>query len=343
MKTLLISFLMCSLSISLLAQRRLNSQYYLNRISFFKGVDPMMYESRLLESIDGHEVSRVEKTTQYGRKSEKVVYELNAAQRPIRIERPNSVTTISYFADTLVHVYAVQRKQPVVTTYNYSDGRLALSETFVGDRLTSRTSVQYNEAGKVIFSQVQSQGAIRGGSYSMLYSYEGTDLKQQRFMKNSRVLKRWDYSCKPEGEAINSKTEAQVCNYREESADGSYIQYSRKEEGGKVRLYKHFHNSDSLNYRSECWENDDHLEWVAEKSREKEVYTQYNKHDKVDYVRTIEYNANHLMTGITIDRKGDSKKASRFEYDYNDEGFLTLEKYVYKGKVSKETHYKYVR
>lgn len=330
--------LFLSFTTTLFAQMNSNSQnqYYLNRIRF-DADDPFYYEKTLLDQAEKFNAKSITKTTIYKKnKPTTVRYSFNEFGKISEKQMPKSTLTINYTQDTLISSMAVTGKHERFTTMRYLGTKKVLEETFGPKKLISRTVIQYNANDQLIFSSVTAKK-----TYSMTYEYEGEKLSNQRFMKSTKIIKEWDYQCKPEGQTIEEKNLSTVCNYVEESNDGSYIKFTRSEEKGKVILTKVYYTKDSVWYKSESFKNDSILIHSSTKTATNYQYTNYDSKGKISSQNTMYYdNQNRLIkTEYANGRK--LKMTHANEYTYNDEGQLVAEKTFFKGKLLRQVSYEF--
>ncbi len=313
------------------------SQYYLFRVQH--NVDnPFSYEKTLLEQAQTFKPKTITKTTFYKKSKKPTVinYTFNEFGKVSKRETPKSSTEISYIQDTLPSAMKVTGKNERFTTMRYVDNKKVLQETFGPKKLISRTVIQYNTDDKIIFSSVTAKS-----TFSMSYEYEGKKLSNQRFMKNNRIKKEWDYHCKPEGESVEEKNLSTVCNYVEESNDGSYINFSRKEEKGKVILSKTYFTKDSVWFKSESFKDETTLTYSTTKSDDVSESKWYNSKGKVTSQHTTRFDSQKRVVEQQSARGNGLKKVYSTYYSYDEKGMLLSEKGTYNGKKIREESYVY--
>lgn len=334
----LIYILFLSLTTSLFAQNNSNqSKYYLFRIQY--NVDePFSYDKTLLDQAQKFNVQSATKTTFY-KKSKKpniVHYSFNEFGKIKEQHTSKYTLNVSYMADTLISNMAIKGKKERYTTIHYSGTKKILKETFGPKKLLNRTVIQYNESDQVVFSSFTVKK-----TFSMSYEYEGKKLVKQRFMKNNKIIEEWSYQCTPEGESVEEKNLSTVCNYVEESNDGSYINFNRNEEKGKVVLRKTYFTKDSIWYKSESFKNDTILIYSATKSASTTQSNWYSK-GKISSQQTITFDSEKRIISQENKRGKKLKTTSYTQYNYNEKGMLVSESASFKGKKIREVKYEYV-
>lgn len=318
--------------------------FQLNRLEKSKYEDPLAYEGRMLNTIKGKEVTSITKTVQHKNKYKAYTtrYELNAAQKTTRIVyHDGKEMNFTYLYDTLIaSVTRPQKKKFYNTNYSYNtDGELLLRESFLDNQLKSRTVLQYNNNGDVLFASMESPSKNR--NYTMKYEYNDEKLVHQRYMKNEKVLKEWDFSCKPEGEEIKQDNLSNVCIYTEESNDGSFIVYNRKMSNDKTVLTKSYFKADSSWIKAEIFGNNDVLLSFNERIGNQFHYTRYTEKGKIEYQSITTFNDNKQIVSIKTIRKGNPKKSTTLESTYDENGLLTKETSTYRNKIQRQTSYQY--
>lgn len=323
-----------------------NNEFQLHRIKN-KADDPFTFEKAMMDEAKIHEFKQVTKTMAYnnGKKKFTTTYLFNNNQRVSEVRYTKATLHVDYINDTLISSIVREGENARTTKFEYQGTNKVLEESFSPKKLISRKIIQYDDNNNIIFSSVSSKK-----TYSMHYDYEDSKLVKQRFMKDRKILKEWDYSCKPEGETIQEKNLSTVCNYVEESNDGSYVKYSRKEEKGKVMLYKSYFSKDSVCNLMEVFETEKgNNEEATNKLKSKSVYTKntsthtnYNKKGKIEYQYYTEFNEQKQLVYKRYSFKGKDKNQTEIRNVYNEKGLLTSETTMRKGKESSKASYEYV-
>jgi len=340
----IITFTLCFLPCLVFGQNGsfFHGSYDLEMMSSISHRNPLEYEFKILESVEGTSVKKVIKKSIYnqGKKEYASTYSFNDKNKITEIALSKRLITIEYINDTLLSSINSKGKKITTTQYHYVDGKLVLTESFEKNQLTARTTTQYDETGQILFSSVIRPKKKK--NYSMFYTYEDGKMIKQRYMRNDVVVQIWDYSCKPEGEIVQSKVISNICRYREESNDGSYIEYRREEIDGKAYLNKHYFNSDSVNYLSESFVNEDRLISRTEKNGNTSKYTRYNSKGKIIRISETTRNDQGKLIESKHSWKGKVKNQITRTYVYNEDELLTEEKIVRRKKTTRHTTYEYV-
>jgi len=323
-----------------------NGEFHLHRIKN-NADDPFSYEKPLMDEAKKHEIKQVTRTNAYNNSKKKyaTTYLFNDRHRVSEVRYSKATLHVDYINDTLISSIVREGKNARTTNFKYQGTNKVLEESFSPKKLESRKIIQYDANNNIIFSSVTAKK-----TYSMHYDYEDSKLVKQRFMKDRKILKEWDYSCKPEGETVQEKNLSTVCNYVEESNDGSYINYSRKEEKGKVMLYKSYFSKDSVCNLMEVFEtekgNNETSEYLlksrSEFSKNTTAYTSYDKKGKIKYAHFTEWNDQKQLVYKRFTYKGKENKPTEIRNTYNEKGLLTSETTMRKGKESSRASYEYV-
>lgn len=332
MKPTLLLGIVC-MPLCFFAQKGNNLQhmYYLNRLSQKKD-SPLSNDRMFLEALEGKEVDRVIKTVRAGRSTSSSTYTFNDFGQVSEVGMSNGSRMQLKYEDTLLIALRTSGKKSSEVNYRYDGGLLVLEERFANERMTSRTIIQYNQLGKVAFSSVQSKK-----DFSMYYEYNDLGkLKIQRFMKNDKVLRVWNYTCDEKG--VERKLETDFCAYNEESADGSYIKYIRKAENGKVLLYAHYYDADSSWQKSICTDEAGQLVSENLKRGQSRDFISYEK-GRFKSCYSMERDLKERLIGTSYKTKKGVQSTTRYTYD--DAGRLLTEESTYKGKTIREVNYVY--
>lgn len=180
--------------------------------------------------------------------------------------------------------------------------------------------------------------------YEIQYTY-GEDGKMTRsvYLVNGKVKKEWIYECKPEGEIVASKTEAvsSFCTYREESADGSFVKFTRSLQEGKPYLTKQTFSKDSILIQSQRFINETTLIWESKKEGNTETVTAYKDSGKLRYKQITVFNEKGNVISREYFEGKKQKYQSKSVFELNADGTTKSATSYRKGKLSSGTSYEY--
>lgn len=341
MKTKSISFVIAFFALTILfcqsgADRQ--QMYQLNRVKNDKfGMSDNLEFLRNRKQPLNHE--KVVRTYRYGKKTYITTYLFNDKSQLLEIQRKNSIQLMTYFDDTLLSTIAFIGKKGVRhTDIKYVDNKKILEETFKDDRLISRIIIQYDNQDRVIFSSIDTKN-----TYSMAYTYNDKNLSWQRFMKNDKILKEWDYSCKKEGDLVSSKKQESICKYSEESNDGSRIEVTRTEVDGRVYLRKEFFDANKFKYKYEVYGKEDKLVSRTNFAKDGGSETEtFNNDGKITEKSNCKIDTSGNVIEFTKYQVGKEKKMTKSVFIYNNQHEIIESAFYYKGKMKSQNVYEYV-
>ncbi|MFT5857925.1 MAG: hypothetical protein ACI865_000009 [Flavobacteriaceae bacterium] len=267
---------------------------------------------------------------------------LNQTGNLIKKSGLKDTTTYTYVNDSLVQSILTHGSEKSATHYDYHAGKLIKKEHFEGNSLASRIVVQYDHNENIVFSMVQSGRKLKN-SYAMKYTYGEEKVERQVFMKNEVILKRWNYSCEPKGELEEEKNRSSICKYVEENRDGSYVLYIRTIEKGKPLLYSHSFTADSVNYASNCTNEQKVIIWTAKYEDNLRDLTWYTEKGKFERNSVYRYTPEKQLLTLTTKRGKKKKMVSKLINEYNPNGTLANSESFYKGKLTYTRTYTYVK
>ena len=246
-----------------------------------------------------------------------------------------------YIADTLeAYVRTKSRGKIFEAKSTYSDHLLTTREIYKNGKLTSRYKIDYNPNQKVIQSSLVRKS--KKFEIQNLYNDENKLIKTI-YLINGKIKKQWIYECKPEGEVVASKSEAlsSFCNYKEESADGSYTTFTRTLKEGKPYLNKQVFNKDSILVSSKTFLNDTILIWERSKVANVETTISYKKSGKINYKQIVNFDNLGNVTSREFLNRNKSTSYSKREFKFNTNGTVSSETVYHKGKFQKSIDYEY--
>ena len=315
-------------------------QFYLNRVKYTKMDDMGFNYGYDTVGVKNNNIQRVDvKRTYRGKDKSNYQVQFTESGNVSAIKKMKDSTFYSYDNGNLTQSVSTGKKGAKVN-YRYNQGNIELKESFSKGKLRSRLVVDYNSENDVEFSMLQTGRKLKK-TYVMKYEYSDAKLISQQFYKNDEILKKWNFKCKPEGEEASSKILTNVCKYAEESNDGSYIEYVRRIEDNKVRLYKYYYSADSVNYKSEIYKNDSILTMVTDFSKTERIQTNYTDKGKITLIYIAKFDDKHRPIETIYASKGNLQKASRTLTSYNGDGTVSEKQYAYKGKLNSKYSYVY--
>jgi len=311
---------------------------------------------------DANQIIRTVKT---GRKSYQTTFFLNDKHRVQRIEHPNGVTQYSYEKDTLLRAVQIEGKKGVrYFNMEYREGQRVLTQEFYKNELVSLRTNNFDSDGRLIHASLDYPKKRK--STSIFREYAGDELKRTQHYKNGKVIRVLDYTCKPEGENQAVAATSTVCNYREESNDGSFIVYTKNERKKGVILIKQYYSADSTLFRVETLKNDsvvlsrqdidgynNTLVYYKEDGsvRSKRVKTfennintslTYNARGKITRMEEIVLGENNQILERKSSHNGSKRQLYTSQYTYDSEDRLISEKRLKRDKLLWEKEYSYV-
>ncbi|MFN5416794.1 MAG: hypothetical protein ACK5B9_07025 [Flavobacteriia bacterium] len=208
-------------------------------------------------------------------------------------------------------------------------GKVLVDERFENGKLVSKTENTY-----VNSFLVNAKLLHKGKLYEMKYTYNSENkLIKTEFFKKGKLKQSWVYECKPEGQLLASNKKEMIsskCEFREESADGSYAVFTRTIRDGKPFLDKETFSRDSILMKQEYFVYDTILTYRRTIGNNTELKEQFRK-GKLKIVDKSVFNEEHKCVEQSKFRKG--KLKSRFIYNYDGNGNQTLIERSWKGKL----------
>ena len=292
----------------------------------------------------------------------KVVFNENGLVE--RIKEKDGIVSYEYVNDSLLKKITVEGKDKKEIKYTYRKGKVIAKEIFKNGELTSVFLTQYNDDDRVSFTSLQNGKKLKK-NYLLRYYYEGDDLRSQSFYAKGKLTRKWDYSCSEEGKEVEKAFTSQFCEYSEESNDGSYIKYERRQYGERVFLYKRYYTKDSVLYKYEdvnedgtiyskgTYSKDSVVElsfdykgrirksqtWYLNKDgKTKKSIKKHFKRNKLDQVWTYYYNDQNRRTKVV---RVDGRKQYVYIKGYNEAGLITEIKNSNKKKTIMHHSYEY--
>ncbi|MGV3630892.1 MAG: hypothetical protein ACO1O6_06790 [Bacteroidota bacterium] len=272
----------------------------------------------------------------------------------------------SFLSDTLeVYSSSTSRKQTTEMKREFTNGLKTQEEKIKNGKRDYRLEISYNTSGKISESRV----LRKNKRYKMCYEYntEGK-LAKNTYFKNDKLIKSWNYECKPEGalEASNkNEMISSKCEYRQESSDGSYIVYERTLMHGKPYLHEKKFTRDSVLYETNDYVRDSirTKSWYKNGDWDNTVYyrkgniryqTKYKRNAKGQLLEYQYFRKNGLSSSFknTYDADGNCILQERFtprqekptyilKLTFNANGTMQSEEVYNKGKLAYQQFYAY--
>ena len=286
MKTNFLTFILC-----LFIGHSAISQNYWSVLYYFKNGQKTgpssWFNDDYSESIEGLQtakkrkelgVKQVNLTRSYKGKESTTNIEYNAQGRLIHSKNGHFERTSTYLNDTLeIKREIVDHGKTSVLIRSFNEqGKMLLEENCENGKLMSKMVNTYKDEhlsnAKLFY---------KGDQYEMKYEFnEDQTLTKSIFYKNNKLKQSWNYSCRPEGEAIvASKTEmiSSKCEFRDESADGSYAIFTRTIKNGNIQLIKETFSKDSVRFLQDIFQNDTILVSKLEYNQNETIHYSYRK------------------------------------------------------------------
>ncbi|MES2590072.1 MAG: hypothetical protein V4622_13920 [Bacteroidota bacterium] len=175
----------------------------------------------------------------------------NSSGKLVSSKYPKFERQSTYLNDTIETARFTNRKGKTEEfKKTYENGKVVLDERFKKGKLVSRTENTYSNK-----NLINAKLLHKGKKFEMRYTFnEDNKLTRSEYYKKGKLKQSWVYECKPEGQILASnKTEliSSKCEYREESADGSYVIFTRSIKEKKPYLNKQTYNKDSIRVKEE--------------------------------------------------------------------------------------------
>ncbi len=277
--------------ISLFIALSASSQSYWSVLYYFKNGQKTgpstWFNEEYSESIEGLQtakdrkelgIKQVNLTRTYKGKESSTSIEYNAQGRLVHSKNDNFERTSTYLNDTLeINRVIVHNGKTSVLKRTYNEqGKLVLEEKWEEDKL--KTKIENTYRGDQL---TNAKLLYKGDQYEMKYEFnEDQKLTRSDFYKNNKLKQSWNYSCRPEGEAlVASKNEmiSSKCEYRDESADGSYAIFTRTIKNGNIQLIKETYSKDSVRLLQEIFHDDTVLVSKVEYNKNETIHSSYKK------------------------------------------------------------------
>lgn len=268
-----------------------SSQSYWSVLYYFKNGQKTgpssWFNDDYSESIEGLQtakdrkelgVKQVNLTRTYKGKESTTSIECNAQGRLIHSKNDNFERTSTYLNDSLeINRVIVDHGKTSVLKRTYNEqGKMLLEENWEEGKLKTKIENTYNG------NQISNAKLFyKGDHYEMKYEFnEDQTLTRSDFYKNNKLKQSWNYSCRPEGEALMASKNEMIsskCEFKDESADGSYAIYTRTIRNGNIQLIKETFSKDSIRLLQEIFHDDTILVSKVEYNQNETIHYSYRK------------------------------------------------------------------
>lgn len=266
----------------------------------------------------------------------------NSDGLPIKEVHRNYTVTYSYNGLLLTDVSRKTKKNLSVTHADYdSEGRITHITKRENGKLQSEYRYEYYEKHKTSFVEQITYGRK---TYVSRYITEYDDLLKKatrsRFFINGKLEKSWIYSCDEKG-VMQKKNVDEVtsCSYNQQNNDGSYIEYTRKIQDGKIYLHEDTYSKDSTLLDSKVFYNEKILVYHFSSDGMTSISENFSLRGK----RTYKYSYTSDANGNRIAWKSYSKKdKAKYGYDCTFSHQNLIQKVTYlSNKYSYDFEYTY--
>jgi hypothetical protein len=276
-----------------------------------------------------------------GKDQATTIYSYNEQGRLSQIKRFDEnnelryLTTLKYTRDSLLSEYIGIDKKKRETKYLYKydeNGRFISNQQVKHGTVKGELICTYNAKGKVT-SRLHKYGRkLKYSSETKNYYNANDDLVKTESYYKGKLKNVYNYDCKPEGEKeveLDKKvTSSDICEWTEESRDGSYKVYFRTTNEKRMYLNINKYNKDSVLIESNRFLNDSILVNHSLNFENTRSYSNYNKKGKL-----LHFNSS------TSNEKGDLILSTRVSYWGSRKAYtnMTENKYDEQGLISETT------
>ena len=248
------------------------------------------------------------------------------------------LTTLSYTRDSLLSEYIGidKKKKETKFIYQYDEnGRFLSNQKIKGGKIKSELIKTYNSEGKVT-SRLHKYGRnLKHSSENKSFYNTNNDLVKTEYCLNGKLKNVYNYDCKPEGEKETDKKvkSSDICEWTEESRDGSYEVYSRTTNKKRMYLNISKYNKDSVFIESSQFLNDSILVHHSFNFEKTSSYSSYNKKGKLNYFHSMTSDNNgNLILSTRINHWNSRRAYTNMQENKYDEKGLISETILLRGK-----------
>jgi hypothetical protein len=256
---------------------------------------------------------------------------------------------VKFKNDTLIEALIHEgKKERTVIQYTYDDkGRKTGLEESKNDKTVFKSTIVYDDKGRR--TEESNVSGKKKTNYSMKHIYDDEGKRiQTDYFKNGALTRTWKYDCSEEGieESVNPKKEvvqSSYCVWKEESADGSYITYSRYLNNGRAYMTKDYSTADSVQYKRESFNHKEQLSQSLTWIENYEEQRFFNKRGKCTSYRMLALSdEGFLLTNIYSQLSGIGKFSRVVNNEHDKKGLLLRQTTLINGKsYVKEVSYSY--
>ena len=239
-------------------------------------------------------------------------------------------TTLSYIRDSLLSEYISVNKKKKETKFSYQydeNGRFLSNQKIKGGKIKSELIKTYNEQGEVT-SRLHKYGRkLKHSSENKSYYNTNNDLVKTEYYLNGKLKNVYNYDCKPEGEkeAVKKVKNSDICEWTEESRDGSYKVYYRTTNKKRMYLNINKFSKDSVLIESNRFLNDSILVNHSFNFENTRTNSRYNKKGKLRsfYSNTSDSEGNIILS-TRVNYWGSRRAYTHMtENKYDEKGLIT--------------------
>ncbi|TNE55652.1 MAG: hypothetical protein EP338_02440 [Bacteroidetes bacterium] len=313
-----------------------------------------------------------EESSYYNKRGKKDSFQktstFNRLGKTLQIKREKSLLEYQYENDSLpIYICNQWKKRKIETKITYNRNHPVLIEKYAKGKLSSSILRSFNEHGKLLYS-IWIDGRM---TREVRYTYDESGRKTRTLQfRNGKLKKSWIHECKEEGELASNKKEllSSVCEYREESADGSFTIFQRSIRNGKSFLLKQHFNRDTVKLSSEYFVHDTVLISSNHYNIETRTWTNQNfkkgkltqkgivvRDEKNRIIKSEWYNGKNELfrresnewsednrIGIRIVESGKKlKHKKRTENKFNEQGIIVQSSTFQNDRLTREHKYNY--
>ena len=340
-------FLLLLLLLPFAAMTQNNKRIY--RGIQFNGKFPSIHEDYFMDQYISLEKRREEKLdsvvimmeNKRGKQTKRTIT-FNRLGHILTTEYGRMKVTYTYQDDSLLVMKRTTTKKNVTErTYEYENGKLVGIKRRDNKKEIARYVYKYNKNGDKTESHYYFGRALKN-HFVMRNEYnDKEELMKTTYFVNDELMKTLTYTCDDRGKETNKKEEKiGVCQYKEESNDGSYIKYERRLIQDKVYLYEKHYAKDSSFIGSKRWLNDTILVFeyaLKEGIGESNYYSSKGKYMN-GWVYKYDDNKRILSRTSYTGKKKKQRISEKLSYEKD---FLSTKQRFFKGRKLADIKYKY--